>query len=73
MAWSVFLIARQGFIIDAVPPAYRARAPLGARRQPRIGVFVGPLLGAGLIHVCRPAVGVRLAAVLSLAAALLAL
>ena len=50
-AWSVFLIARQGFIIDAVPPAYRARALSTLGGSHRVGIFVGPLLGAGVIHV----------------------
>ena len=72
-AWAVFLIARQGFIIDAVPPAYRARALSTLGGSHRVGVFVGPLLGAGLIHVSGlPAVFV-LAAACSVAAALLAL
>ena len=33
MTWTMFLIARQGFMIDAVPVAYRARAmsTLGGR------------------------------------------
>jgi MFS family permease len=72
-AWAVFLIARQGFIIDAVPPAYRARALSTLGGSHRVGVFVGPLLGAALIHVSGlPAVFV-LAAACSVAAALLAL
>ena len=29
MAWTTFLISRQGFMIEAVPPAYRARALSG--------------------------------------------
>ena len=48
-AWTVFLIARQGFMIDAVPVAYRARAMSGLGGAFRVGVFVGPLLGALLI------------------------
>lgn len=63
MAWTAFLIARQGFMIDAVPPAYRARALAALGGSHRVGVFVGPLLGALLIP------GFGLAAVFVLAAA----
>jgi MFS family permease len=51
MCWTVFLIARQGFMIDAVPLRFRARALAALGGTYRIGVFVGPLLGAALIHV----------------------
>lgn len=50
LAWTTFLIARQGFMIDAVPPAYRARALAALGGSHRIGLFIGPLLGALLIH-----------------------
>ena len=49
MAWTTFLISRQGFMIEAVPPAYRARALSALGGTYRIGVFIGPLLGAALI------------------------
>lgn len=49
MAWTVFLIARQGFLIDAVPVRWRARAMSLLGGSFRIGVLVGPLLGAALI------------------------
>ena len=49
MAWTTFLISRQGFMIEAVPPAYRARALAMLGGTYRIGVFVGPLIGAVLI------------------------
>ncbi|MEJ7795195.1 MAG: MFS transporter [Nocardioides sp.] len=49
MAWTTFLISRQGFMIEAVPAAYRARALSALGGTYRIGVFVGPLLGAVLI------------------------
>ena len=72
-AWSVFLIARQGFIIDAVPPEYRARALSTLGGSHRVGILIGPLLGAGVIHVA----GLRwvfvMAAGFAFAAALLAL
>lgn len=51
MSWTAFLIARQGFLIDATPLSHRARAMALLGGSFRVGVFVGPLLGAGLIHV----------------------
>ena len=72
VAWTGFLIARQGFMIDAVPPAYRARALAALGGSHRVGVFVGPLAGALLI----PAFGLTavfvLAAAVSVVAALMA-
>ena len=49
IAWTGFLISRQGFMIDAVPAAYRARALAALGGSHRVGVFVGPLVGALLI------------------------
>jgi len=49
MAWTTFLISRQGFMIEAVPAPYRARALSTLGGTYRIGVFVGPLIGAVLI------------------------
>ena len=46
MTWTAFLMARQGFLIDAVPMAYRARAMSLLGGSMRVGVLVGPLLGA---------------------------
>lgn len=72
IAWTTFLIARQGFMIDAVPAAYRARALAALGGSHRVGLLVGPLLGALLI----PAYGLDsvflLGAVVSLAAGLMA-
>ena len=51
MTWTAFLMARQGFMIDAVPLAYRARGMSMLGGSMRVGVLVGPLLGAGLIAV----------------------
>ena len=48
-AWTTFLIARQGFMIEAVPPGHRARALSTLGGTHRVGLFVGPLLGAALI------------------------
>ena len=72
MCWTVFLIARQGFMIDAVPLRYRARALAALGGTYRIGVFVGPLLGAALIHVGSLASVFWLAAAMSVGSAVLA-
>ncbi|OZI24724.1 MFS transporter [Bordetella genomosp. 7] len=50
MASSVFLLARQSYMIDAVPVHMRARALSTLAGTMRIGVFVGPFAGAALIH-----------------------
>ena len=50
MSTSVLLLARQTYLIELVSPAVMARAmsTLGGMR--RIGVFVGPFLGAAAVH-----------------------
>ncbi|UHL65061.1 MFS transporter [Paralcaligenes sp. KSB-10] len=50
MASSVLMLARQTYLIEAVPIHMRARAmsTLGGTR--RIGIFIGPFLGAALMH-----------------------
>ena len=48
-AWTTFLIARQGFMIEAVPPGPSARALSTLGGTHRVGLLVGPLLGAALI------------------------
>lgn len=50
MASSVFMLARQSYMIDAVPVYMRARALSTLAGTMRIGAFAGPFLGAGLIH-----------------------
>jgi MFS family permease len=72
MTWTAFLLARQGFMIDAVPAYYRARAlsTLGAAH--RVGILVGPLLGAALIALADLRAVFVLAAALSLASGLMA-
>jgi MFS family permease len=72
MTWTVFLMARQGFVIDAVPFAFRARAMSGLGGAMRIGVLIGPLLGAGLITLGELTWVFWLAAAMSLISALLA-
>ena len=49
VAWTAFLIARQGYLISAVPLESRARAMSLLGGTFRVGVLVGPLLGAALI------------------------
>ncbi len=48
--FTVFMIARQGFIIDAVPVGFRARAMSTLGGSHRLGLLIGPFLGAGVIH-----------------------
>ena len=72
MTWTVFMMARQGYLIDAVPFAFRARAMSGLGGSMRIGVLIGPLLGAGLIHLGELTWVFWLAAAMSLISALLA-
>ncbi|MFN8097600.1 MAG: MFS transporter [Dermatophilaceae bacterium] len=69
MTWSVFLLARQGFMIDAVPPDMRARALSTLGGSHRVGSFVGPLLGALVIAQW----GIRAAFGLSVVASVAAL
>jgi MFS family permease len=72
MTWSSFLIARQGYMIDAVPPTHRARALAALGGSHRVGILVGPLLGAGLIHVFDLRATFVLAAGLSVVSAVMA-
>ncbi|MCW2814638.1 MAG: transporter [Nocardioides sp.] len=51
MTWTTFLMARQGFMIDVVPMSHRARALSTLGGSHRVGVFLGPLIGAGVIAV----------------------
>lgn len=51
MASSVFLLARQSYMVEVVPLALRARALSTLGGTTRIGVFIGPFAGAGLMHL----------------------
>jgi MFS family permease len=64
MAGSVFALARQSFLIEAVPITQRARALSTLAGSMRIGVFVGPFAGAAMIH----AMGLRGAYLVALVA-----
>jgi MFS family permease len=51
MASSVFGLARQSYLTEVVPFHYRARALSTLGGVMRIGLFVGPFVAAGLIHL----------------------
>jgi len=51
MASAVFGLARQSYLTETVPFRYRARALSTLGGVMRIGLFLGPFLAAGLIHV----------------------
>lgn len=50
MATSVFYLARQTYMIEAVPLRMRARAFSTLGGTQRIGMFIGPFAAAGLMH-----------------------
>jgi MFS family permease len=50
MAQAVFSLARQTWLTEAVPIEYRARAMSTLGGALRIGMFLGPFLGAAAIH-----------------------
>jgi len=68
---SMFLVARQAYLIDAVPFALRARALSTLGGVNRIGLFIGPFVGAPLIHAFGPQAGFGVAAAAGIAAAVL--
>lgn len=51
MSSSVFNLARQNYLTEAVPVHFRARALSTLGGTMRIGIFIGPFAGAGLIHL----------------------
>jgi len=70
-AWTVFLLARQGYMIDAVPQQRRARALSLLGGMHRVGLLIGPLMGAALILRWGLPAPFWLSVVMSLAAAAL--
>ena len=72
VCWTLFLIARQGFMIDVVPATHRARAMSLLGGSYRVGVLVGPLIGAGLIRLTDLTSVFWLGAAMSVCASLLA-
>jgi MFS family permease len=51
MSQSVYNLARQSYMTEAVPIEYRARALSTLGGVMRIGMFAGPFLAAGAVHV----------------------
>jgi MFS family permease len=50
MSASVFSLARQKYLTEAVPVAFRARALSTLGGVSRIGIFIGPFVGAGVMQ-----------------------
>lgn len=50
MAASVFSLARQKYLTEAVPVLFRARALSTLGGVNRIGIFIGPFVGAGVMQ-----------------------
>ncbi|MBV6273266.1 MFS transporter [Alcaligenaceae bacterium CGII-47] len=51
MATSVFMLARQTYLIEAIPLVMRARALSTLGGTMRIGMFAGPFIAAAVMHV----------------------
>ena len=51
-ASSVYSLARQAYLTEMVPPHMRARALSTLGGTLRIGMFLGPFLGAGAMQLC---------------------
>jgi len=71
-ASAVFNLARQSYLTVAVPAHMRARAMSTLGGTQRIGVFVGPFLGAGMLHLMGLRGAYLLATVAVLAAGVIA-
>ncbi|UXH76580.1 MFS transporter [Roseateles amylovorans] len=70
MSQAVYNLARQSYLTEAVPAAYRARALSTLGGVMRIGMFIGPFLAAAAVHAfgITAAFGVGIVGVLSAAA-----
>ncbi|MFG5779076.1 MFS transporter [Comamonas sp. J-3] len=70
MSQAVYNLARQSYMTEAVPVAYRARALSTLGGVMRIGMFIGPFLGAWAMHQwgLYAAFGIGIAGVLCAAA-----
>ena len=73
MAGSVFGLARQSYLTEAVPLAMRARALSTLGGVNRIGVFAGPFISAGAMHFLGTPGAYWTGAVAALAAGILSL
>ncbi|KQW00151.1 MFS transporter [Rhizobacter sp. Root1221] len=51
MSQAVFTLARQSYLTEAVPVAYRARALSTLGGVMRIGMFIGPFVASAVIHL----------------------
>jgi MFS family permease len=73
IAAAMWGLARQAYVVEAVPVAMRARALSAVGGLNRLGTMVGPFLGAGVVHLLGPRGGflVQLVSVV-VAAALMA-
>ncbi|MDR0283903.1 MAG: MFS transporter [Propionibacteriaceae bacterium] len=69
LSGSVFGLARQSYITDAIPTRFRARALSSLGGTFRIGGFIGPLAGSGIIALWNLQAAYAFAAVMSLFAA----
>ncbi len=73
VASSVFTLARQAYLTDAVPAGMRARALSTLGGSQRIGMFVGPFLASALIRVWGTRAAYLVAVAAIVAAGLIAL
>ncbi|MCC3268331.1 MFS transporter [Arthrobacter gengyunqii] len=73
MAGSVFGLARQSYLTEAVPLYFRARALSTLGGVNRIGVFAGPFAAAGVIHFAGIAGAYWVGAAAALLAAIISL
>lgn len=73
MASAVFYLARQSYLTEAVPIRMRARALSTLGGVMRIGMFIGPFLGAGAMYLMGLAGAYWVGVVALLAAAVLGL
>ncbi len=71
LAGAVFSLARQAYLTEVVPPGLRARAMSTLGGTNRIGVFVGPFVGALVVSRFDIGAAYAFTAAMSLAAALL--
>lgn len=68
MSQAIYSLARQSYLTEAVPAAYRARALSTLGGVMRIGMFIGPFLSAAAVH----AFGLKAAFVVGIAGVLAA-